>query len=67
MLQVQELLSDSTKGTNRCEIDLVICRYATNSNEKLRKKSIDSLLNTDDGGATSFERSYNEYASTALK
>lgn len=68
MPQVQELLIDSTKGTNRCEIDLVICRYVTNSKEKMRKKSIDSYLNgctgTDD---LPHERSYTEYASTALK
>lgn len=68
MPQVQELLIDSTKGTARCEIDLVICRYVTNSKEKIRKKSIDSYLNgctdTDD---LNHERSYTEYASTALK
>lgn len=68
MPQVQELLIDSSKGTDRCEIDLVICRYLTNSKEKTRKKSIDSYLNgCADSDELSHERTYTEYASTHLK
>lgn len=42
--QVQELLADSTKGTENCVIDLVICRYVANKKEKSRIKSTDTYL-----------------------
>lgn len=66
--QVQELLVNSTKGTKRCDIDLVICRHVANNKEKLRKKSVDSYLDSHiPEHGTSLIDSNSEFASTALK
>lgn len=66
MLQVRDLLESAYHATEQPEIDVVICRYANQSAQKPRKKSIDSYLNdAEDGQKTNGE--FSEFASTALK
>ncbi|XP_037051365.1 uncharacterized protein LOC119085171 isoform X1 [Bradysia coprophila] len=67
VMQVQNLLSDCTKGTGETKVDLVICRSETNAKDvhikDRRKFSAESYLSDMNG----HEIGSNEFASVALK
>lgn len=65
--QVQELLADSTSGTGKCIIDLVICRYVANNKEKTRIKSTDTYLNDMKEENDASSEQVFEYATPHLK
>lgn len=67
MMEVQNLMTDCTKGTGETNIDLVICRSDTNFKDiqikDKRKHSADSYLSDMNG----YEIGNNDFASIVLK